>query len=165
MAIQSASDRDGKTIGFCHLLNIIYVIFCIARKIGTKGKNHGTERTLFHYLWTFVIVVFLGKNNTRFTITLNSFRHRMMLLKQWSWLCWSLTPVVVLELIKGTSLIQNNVALNGCVACVLPAVRETGGGTKVISDPISREGIYGNRNHPPETTKAHQILVTFFCVV
>lgn len=37
-----------------------------------------------------------------------------------------------------------------------------GGGTKMISDPISREGIYGNCNHPPETTKAHQILVTFF---
>ncbi len=70
----------------------------------------------------------------------------MMLLKRWSWLCWSLTPVVVLELIKGTLSIWNNVALSGCGACVLPAVRALGGGTKVIFDIVNdlgrTEGMY-----------------------
>ena len=39
-----------------------------------------------------------------------------------------------------------------------------GGGTKVISDPISREGIYGNRNHPPEKQKPIRFWwLVFFC--
>ena len=98
-------------------------LFGIARK-RKEGKKKG-NRTLLHYQ---CVVVFVGNKNYNtlhyYQIT-TSFRHRMMLLKRWSWLCWSLTPVVVLELIKGTLSIWNNVALSGCVACVLPAVRVT----------------------------------------